>query len=170
MVEDWLRNAAGEHYATLETLRETARQNAEGKLPALLARERTEAADVLSAAVIQRAVKSSPLLSQRIGQAVVHPLWGIPILLGVLFAVYEFVGVFGATTLVGLMEEGLFENDLKGNYTFVNDAACRLVGYERSEMIGMIYRILFSPDKLESIHKIFNEIYRTGEPKMLMDY
>ena len=84
VVEDWLRNAAGKHYAALETLRDAARLNAEGKLPALLARERTEAADVLSAAVISRAVKSSPLLSQRIGQAVVHPLWGIPILLGVL--------------------------------------------------------------------------------------
>ncbi len=135
VVEDWLRNAAGEHYATLETLRETARQNAEGKLPALLARERTEAADVLSAAVIQRAVKSSPLLSQRIGQAVVHPLWGIPILLGVLFAVYEFVGVFGATTLVGLMEEGLFEGILNPAFTQFMEANVS-VGWLRELLVG----------------------------------
>ena len=135
VVEDWLRNAAGEHYATLETLRETARQNAEGKLPALLARERTEAADVLSAAVIQRAVKSSPLLSQRIGQAVVHPLWGIPILLGVLFAVYEFVGVFGATTLVGLMEEGLFESVLNPAFTQFMEANVS-VGWLRELLVG----------------------------------
>ena len=135
VVEDWLRNAAGEHYATLETLRETARQNAEGKLPALLARERTEAADVLSAAVISRAVKSSPLLSQRIGQAVVHPLWGIPILLGVLFAVYEFVGVFGATTLVGLMEEGLFEGILNPAFTQFMEANVS-VGWLRELLVG----------------------------------
>ena len=135
VVEDWLRNAAGEHYAALETLRETARQNAEGKLPALLARERTEAADVLSAAVIQRAVKSSPLLSQRIGQAVVHPLWGIPILLGVLFAVYEFVGVFGATTLVGLMEEGLFEGILNPAFTQFMEANVS-VGWLRELLVG----------------------------------
>ncbi len=135
VVEDWLRNAAGEHYATLETLRETARQNAEGKLPALLARERTEAADVLSAAVISRAVKSSPLLSQRIGQAVVHPLWGIPILLGVLFAVYEFVGVFGATTLVGLMEEGLFESVLNPAFTQFMEANVS-VGWLRELLVG----------------------------------
>ena len=135
VVEDWLRNAAGERYAALETLRETARQNAEGKLPALLARERTEAADVLSAAVIQRAVKSSPLLSQRIGQAVVHPLWGIPILLGVLFAVYEFVGVFGATTLVGLMEEGLFEGILNPAFTQFMEANVS-VGWLRELLVG----------------------------------
>lgn len=135
VVEDWLRNAAGERHAALETLRETARQNAEGKLPALLARERTEAADVLSAAVIQRAVKSSPLLSQRIGQAVVHPLWGIPILLGVLFAVYEFVGVFGATTLVGLMEEGLFEGILNPAFTQFMEANVS-VGWLRELLVG----------------------------------
>lgn len=38
----------------------------------------------------------------------VHPVWGLPILLVVLFAVYEFVGVFGAGTLVGFIEKTLF--------------------------------------------------------------
>jgi two-component system cell cycle sensor histidine kinase/response regulator CckA len=73
-------------------------------------------------------------------------------------------------TILDAMEEGLFENDLEGNFTFVNDAACRLLGYERAEMIGMNYRKLFSPDKVKSIYNIFNEIYRTGEPRMLVDY
>jgi len=111
-VEDWLRQTAGEHYQELESLRSIAQERAEGDLPTWLARERTKAADVLSASVIQRAAKSTPLLSQRVGQYVVHPVWGIPILLGVLFAIYQFVGVFGATVLVGLMEEDLFEGIL----------------------------------------------------------
>ena len=38
----------------------------------------------------------------------VHPVWGVPILLAVLFAVYEFVGVFGAGTLVGFIEKTIF--------------------------------------------------------------
>jgi len=37
-----------------------------------------------------------------------HPVWGIPVLAAVLWLSYEFVGVFGATTLVGLLENGLF--------------------------------------------------------------
>ena len=37
-----------------------------------------------------------------------HPVWGLPVLAGVLWLAYEFVGVFGATTLVGLLENGLF--------------------------------------------------------------
>ena len=135
VVEDWLREQGGTAYPTLEALRQQARTASEGDLPTLLARERTEAADTLAASVISRAVKSSPLLSQRIGQAVVHPLWGIPILLGVLFAVYEFVGVFGATTLVGLMEEGLFEGILNPAFTQFMEANVS-VGWLRELLVG----------------------------------
>lgn len=111
-VDNWLRQHAGPAYAQLDALRRAASLRAEEDLPGLLARQRTEAADALATSVSQRAVRSSPLLAQRIGQAVVHPLWGIPILLGVLYAVYLFVGVFGATTLVGLLEEDLFDGIL----------------------------------------------------------
>lgn len=122
-VAAWLAEQAGAHFAELETLRQQAAEPVEGDLPTLLARERTEAADALAASVIQRAARSSPLLSQRIGQYVVHPFWGVPILLGVLYAVYQFVGVFGATTLVGLLEEDLFEGILNPAFTdFVNAA------------------------------------------------
>lgn len=131
-VEDWLREHGGADYPAIESLR---RQAGDGELPPLLARERAEAADALSAIVISRAVKGKPLLSQRIGQAVVHPLWGIPILLGVLFAVYEFVGVFGATTLVGLLEEDLFEGILNPAFTqFV--AAHVGIGWLRELLVG----------------------------------
>ena len=43
-----------------------------------------------------------------LGRAVRQPITGVPILLLVLYATYLFVGVFGAQTLVGLLEEGLF--------------------------------------------------------------
>jgi ferrous iron transport protein B len=50
--------------------------------------------------------------SRRLGRLCVHPVWGWPILLGALFALYEFVGVFGAGPLVDLMEKGLFHTYL----------------------------------------------------------
>jgi ferrous iron transport protein B len=43
-----------------------------------------------------------------LGRLSLHPLWGIPVLLSVLLAVYLFVGVFGAQTLVGWLEGRLF--------------------------------------------------------------
>ena len=51
-------------------------------------------------------------LSRRLGRLAVHPAWGWPILAGVLWALYEFVGVFGAGTLVDLVEDGLFHGYL----------------------------------------------------------
>lgn len=147
-VAHWLEATAGTQFAELEQLRQAAIGRAEGDLPTLLARERTEAADALAASVIQRAVKSSPLLSQRIGQYVVHPVWGIPILLGVLYAVYQFVGVFGATTLVGLMEKDLFEGILNPAFTdFVASTVSQpwlsemLVGQYGLWTMGMTYAL-----------------------------
>ncbi|RIX41931.1 MAG: ferrous iron transport protein B [Rhodocyclales bacterium GT-UBC] len=147
-VAHWLEATAGAQFADLEQLRQAAIGRAEGDLPTLLARERTEAADALAASVIQRAVKSSPLLSQRIGQYVVHPVWGIPILLGVLYAVYQFVGVFGATTLVGLMEKDLFEGILNPAFTDFVDSMIglpwlseMLVGQYGLWTMGMTYAL-----------------------------
>ena len=116
-VETWLREHAGAAYGQLEKLRQNAVDRENADLPGRLAHARTEAADALASSVTRRAIKSSPLLAQRIGQAVVHPLWGIPILLAVLYAVYQFVGVFGATTLVGLLEEDLFEGILNPGFS-----------------------------------------------------
>ncbi|MHB1077149.1 ferrous iron transport protein B [Thiobacillus sp.] len=105
-VEAWLKHAAGETYRELEAIRHAART--EGVTPAALAHERGEAASMLTTRVTMRAAQASPLLAHRIGQLIIHRFWAWPILLGVLFVVYEFVGVFGADTLVGLMEEDLF--------------------------------------------------------------
>ena len=147
-VAAWLGERAGERFADLEILRQQAAERAEGDLPTLLARERTEAADALSTSVIQRALRSSPLLSQRIGQYVVHPLWGIPILLGVLYLVYQFVGVFGATVLVGLLEKDLFEGILNPAFTEFVTAAVNipfitelLVGQYGLWTMGMTYAL-----------------------------
>jgi ferrous iron transport protein B len=121
-VTGWLSTQAGEQFAELKALREAAEARGNHKLGALLARERTEAADVLASSTIRRAARSSPLLSQRVGQYVVDPLWGMPILLGMLYLVYQFVGVFGATTLVGLLEKNLFEGILNPAVTDVVNA------------------------------------------------
>jgi len=55
------------------------------------------------------AIKNKKIaLSVKIGHLATHPLYGLPILALVLYAMYWFVGVFGAGTLVGLIENDLF--------------------------------------------------------------
>jgi ferrous iron transport protein B len=57
-----------------------------------------------------------------LGRAVRQPLTGLPILALVLYVTYLFVGVFGAQTLVGLLEEDLFGR-------LINPAAAAAAGY-----------------------------------------
>ena len=147
-VTGWLAEKAGADFAELVALRQKAGQAGKGKLATQLARERTEAADALATSAIRRAARSSPLLSQRIGQYVVDPLWGVPILLGMLFLVYEFVGVFGATTLVGLLEKDLFEGILNPAFSHFVTAAVNvpwvtelLVGKYGLWTMGMTYAL-----------------------------
>jgi ferrous iron transport protein B len=52
------------------------------------------------------------VVSRRLGRLAIHPVWGWPILAGVLLLLYEFVGVFGAGTLVDWIEKGLFHGYL----------------------------------------------------------
>jgi len=47
-------------------------------------------------------------LAERLSSAMMNPWTGVPILLVVLFLMYEFVGVLGAQTLVGFLEETVF--------------------------------------------------------------
>jgi ferrous iron transport protein B len=50
--------------------------------------------------------------SMTLGRLTIHPVWGLFILAGVLYALYWFVGVFGAGTLVGLLENDIFAQHL----------------------------------------------------------
>jgi diguanylate cyclase (GGDEF)-like protein/PAS domain S-box-containing protein len=61
------------------------------------------------------------------------------------------------------IEEGYYEVDLAGNFTFVNDAACRQFGYSRQELMGMNYRVYVPKDDVKNVYKAWNKVYQTGE-------
>lgn len=64
--------------------------------------------------------RSAARIQERLGRLVREPLTGLPILAIVLYGMYLAVGVFGAQTLVGLIEGGLFEQ-------YINPGAIALV-------------------------------------------
>ena len=67
-------------------------------------------------------------------------------------------------TILEEIKDGYYEIDLAGNATFVNDSACRYLGYSREEMMGMNYRVYTLPEDVKTVFNIFNQVYRTGEP------
>lgn len=62
------------------------------------------------------------------------------------------------------MREGYFELDLEGNYTFVNEANCRYLGYAKEELIGKNYRIHANHTAAEKVIGRYRKLYKTGKP------
>jgi ferrous iron transport protein B len=110
-VEAWLSEKAAPE--TIETLRRLRRETAEtlGDTPfsVILQTRETFIAQVAERA-LQISEEQTFSLAMELSHLSTHPLWGIPVLALILYAMYWFVGVFGAGTLVGLLEENLFGN------------------------------------------------------------
>jgi PAS domain S-box-containing protein len=67
-------------------------------------------------------------------------------------------------TILEDINEGYFELDLAGNFSFVNNATCRDLGYSREELIGMNNRQYMDKETSQQLFHAFNKLYATGEP------
>ena len=68
------------------------------------------------------------------------------------------------------IEDGYYEVDLAGNFTFINDAFCRMLKYTRDELIGMNDREYTDKENAKKVYKVFNRVYTTGKPAKLVDW
>jgi diguanylate cyclase (GGDEF)-like protein/PAS domain S-box-containing protein len=62
------------------------------------------------------------------------------------------------------IEDGYFEVDRAGDFTFFNPSLCHILGYPREEMSGMNYRVLMDAENAKEVFRVFNEVYVTGIP------
>jgi ferrous iron transport protein B len=108
-VVSMVREQDGYHGAD-ELLRLAAATQARFSQPLsyLIARQHRETARRILQPILTLPERRVSGFAERLSQAMINPLTGIPILLLVLFLLYEFVGVFGAQTLVGFLEEAVF--------------------------------------------------------------
>ncbi len=67
-------------------------------------------------------------------------------------------------TMLEEMEDAYFEVDLGGHFTFINNSVCRDLGYSKEELMGMSYKNFTAEDDIESVFRVFNEVYQTGVP------
>jgi PAS domain S-box-containing protein len=68
------------------------------------------------------------------------------------------------------IEEGYYEVDLTGNFTFFNDSLVRNLGYSREELLGMNNREYMNGETSKLVFETFNEVYRTGKPKAAFEW
>lgn len=62
------------------------------------------------------------------------------------------------------IEDGYYELDLAGNFTFFNDALCRIHGRSRKELMGLNYKKYLNEENIELLFEAYNKVYKTGKP------
>ena len=68
------------------------------------------------------------------------------------------------------IEDGYFEVDLEGNFSFFNDSVCRLIGYSPSAMEEMNNRDYMDAENAKKVFQTFNQVYETGKPTKGFDW
>ncbi|HYA91466.1 MAG TPA: PAS domain S-box protein [Thermodesulfobacteriota bacterium] len=68
------------------------------------------------------------------------------------------------------IDEGIYEVDLAGNFTFLNDSMGQIFGYPKEELMGMNNRQYTDQENGKKLFEAFNQVYRTGEAGGDCDY
>lgn len=73
-------------------------------------------------------------------------------------------------TILNTIEDGYFEVDLKGNFTFFNESMTGMLGYHKKEMLGLNYREYMTREIADRVSSTFNEVFSTGVPAKNADW
>ena len=120
-LSDWLKsNIEPAYLDEIEKIRDECQKKFTKPLAVIISEGRLKKVNTIFDKAVKKVPREESSFASIFGKLSMHPLWGIPILLLVLFGMYEFVGVFGAGTLVGLLEEKLFGE-------FLNPALTHLI-------------------------------------------
>jgi len=68
------------------------------------------------------------------------------------------------------IEDGYYEVDIAGNFTFFNNSTCRILGYSADELMDKNNREYVDDENAKKIFKVYNEVYRTGIPIKAFDW
>jgi ferrous iron transport protein B len=109
VVNDWLRlHLEADQFSHLSAQRKALQGPGPGSLAARIQQARLAYIEQLASAALLSDGEHGEGWTARLSSITTHPIWGWGFLALVLYAIYWFVGIFGAGTLVGLLEEQLF--------------------------------------------------------------
>ena len=66
-------------------------------------------------------------------------------------------------TIMENIEDGYYEVDIKGNFTFFNESMRKILGYEREELVGMNNRQYADEENNRKVYQTYNRVYQTGK-------
>lgn len=119
-LKPWLsRRVTSSDISKIETIQRDVQSRFHEPLGYVINQARLKRVEKIAEGVLSRQQISGSTLTTSIGRWAMHPVWGVPVLLAVLFLMYEFVGVLGAQVLVGFLEEGLFGSYINPYMTLI---------------------------------------------------
>ena len=106
---EWLhQNLSEMEIEQIEKIRQKTQTHFADSIGYLINQIRLRKADELLSQVMEMKEGASKTVSTSLGNLSMHPFWGIPILLFILWITYEFVGVFGVQISVNFLEKTFF--------------------------------------------------------------
>ena len=106
---EWLhKNLSKKDILQIENIRQETQALFAEPVGYLINQARLRKVGELLSEVMKMEKEAPKTLSTFLGKFSIHPFWGIPILLFVLWITYWFVGIFGAQTSVKFLEETVF--------------------------------------------------------------
>ncbi len=108
-LKNWLlKNLSADEIDRIESFRDTAAEKYTQALSYIISQRRLKVVESIAEGIVSKSVNEDKGVSKWLGDLTIHPVWGFPFLFLVLFLLYEFVGVFGAGTLVDYFESVIF--------------------------------------------------------------
>ncbi|HPO13241.1 MAG TPA: PAS domain S-box protein [Candidatus Hydrogenedentes bacterium] len=74
-------------------------------------------------------------------------------------------------TILNGIQEGYYEVDLKGNFTFFNPALCRIFGYSEEELRGMNFRLYYADEAtIKKVAQTYMSVYQSEADVQMTDW
>ena len=107
-VTDLVASVEADRFGRIKAIIEETAKNFSQPLTYLISRQQRDAAQRILDRTLHHPETRPTDFAERLSQAMMNPITGIPILILVLLAMYEFVGVLGAQTFVNFLEGVVF--------------------------------------------------------------
>lgn len=105
-----VQNTEGSNFLRIQNIIEQTKAHYDKPLHYVISLSRQKAVEALTKKVISKETSKKQGISDFLSRLTMNPVTGVPILLLILyFGLYQFVGVFGAGTIVDFLEADIFE-------------------------------------------------------------
>jgi len=73
-------------------------------------------------------------------------------------------------TIIESTEDGYYETDLDGNFTFFNDSLCTILGFSKNKILGKNLREFMDDENAEKVSETFKHVLDTGKTTKVIDW